>query len=438
MVGQSGFLARALFFIGCCISVECVFSETPGLRLKGVPNRLVLPAPAGTNLILTATLTSGSARTVWLAKKKDSKLRLFLTKVGDREYQINLADAEVAGALRAAGGANRFKIFAEVKKGQVIESLPVNFSAGYVRSPVPVFYLAYADPKSERRKIVRRVSWQQIGQEKSIEAKFNGPAPEKGARARFNEELKTFAATADASVLRLELSEELKGQMSRYGLISLQYSRGKYFETYGSLRPIPDEIEIRNPPLTVTVLQRRSGSLPGSNDYLMARLGDITAGQVMVSLHTAEGKSIIPATSLQQGQEVPFRFGGQAYSLVLKELVNVIFGTDWAKLEVLRMRVSERSKIERILKHTETAKIEFIRDGKKYTSAEGAEHLRKKLAAAGHEVKTLEDFIEKIGSKSSLTGKPYQVALPDGKTVNAGEWLKNAAKALDKPPAPKP
>ena len=102
MVGQSGFLARALFFIGCCISVECVFSETPGLRLKGVPNRLVLPAPAGTNLILTATLTSGSARTVWLAKKKDSKLRLFLTKVGDREYQINLADAEVAGALRAA------------------------------------------------------------------------------------------------------------------------------------------------------------------------------------------------------------------------------------------------------------------------------------------------------------------------------------------------
>ncbi|MDP6504954.1 MAG: DUF5329 family protein, partial [Planctomycetota bacterium] len=126
------------------------------------------------------------------------------------------------------------------------------------------------------------------------------------------------------------------------------------------------------------------------------------------------------------------------YSLVLKELVNVIFGTDWAKLEVLRMRASERSKIERILKHTETAKIEFIRDGKKYTSAEGAEHLRKKLAAAGHGVKTLEDFIEKIGSKSSLTGKPYQVALPDGKTVNAGEWLKDAAEALDKPPSPKP
>jgi hypothetical protein len=50
----------------------------------------------------------------------------------------------------------------------------------------------------------------------------------------------------------------------------------------------------------------------------------------------------------------------------------------------------------------------LIRNGFEYSGAEGAQHLRSKLAKAGdHRMKTTKDFITGIAGKSSLSGKPY-------------------------------
>ena len=84
---------------------------------------------------------------------------------------------------------------------------------------------------------------------------------------------------------------------------------------------------------------------------------------------------------------------------------------------------SQREEIERLLAHIESADVTFIRSGREYTAEEAAEHLRQKLAVAGDRVQTLEQFIEHIASRSSLTGEPYQVKLPDGTTLEAREWL---------------
>ena len=43
---------------------------------------------------------------------------------------------------------------------------------------------------------------------------------------------------------------------------------------------------------------------------------------------------------------------------------------------------------------------------------------------AGDRVKTTEDFITGIASKSYLSGKPYLVKFADGHTQPTGEWLK--------------
>ena len=57
-----------------------------------------------------------------------------------------------------------------------------------------------------------------------------------------------------------------------------------------------------------------------------------------------------------------------------------------------------------------------------HSGAEGAQHLRNKLAKAGDRVKTTEDFIIGIASKSFLSGKPYLVNFADGQPT--GEWLR--------------
>ena len=57
-------------------------------------------------------------------------------------------------------------------------------------------------------------------------------------------------------------------------------------------------------------------------------------------------------------------------------------------------------------------------------AAEGADHLRDKLTKAGDRVKTTDDFITGVASKSYLSGKPYLVKFPDGRTLPTGEWLR--------------
>lgn len=79
-----------------------------------------------------------------------------------------------------------------------------------------------------------------------------------------------------------------------------------------------------------------------------------------------------------------------------------------------------------LLGFVEKADVKFIRSGKEYPPKEGADHLRTKLGKAGSRVKTAEDFIEGIASKSYLNGDEYLVKFSDGKTRPTGPWLKEA------------
>jgi hypothetical protein len=79
-----------------------------------------------------------------------------------------------------------------------------------------------------------------------------------------------------------------------------------------------------------------------------------------------------------------------------------------------------------LLQYMEKADVKFIRSGKEYTPKEGADHLRAKLGKAGGKVKSAEDFIEGIASRSYLNGDEYLVKFADGKTRPTGPWLKEA------------
>ncbi len=66
----------------------------------------------------------------------------------------------------------------------------------------------------------------------------------------------------------------------------------------------------------------------------------------------------------------------------------------------------------------------FIRNGVDYDGKAAAAHLRSKWSAAGSRVKTANDFIDGLASKSSTSGKPYQVRKKDGSVIPAGDWFR--------------
>ena len=90
----------------------------------------------------------------------------------------------------------------------------------------------------------------------------------------------------------------------------------------------------------------------------------------------------------------------------------------------LALDPNTKAEIDELITYVQTASVRFIRNGTEYSGAEGAQHLRDKLARAGDRVKTTEDFITGVASKSSITGKPYLVKFADGHTQPTGDWLR--------------
>jgi membrane-bound ClpP family serine protease len=96
------------------------------------------------------------------------------------------------------------------------------------------------------------------------------------------------------------------------------------------------------------------------------------------------------------------------------------------------LHADAQAEIEYLLGYMEKSGYRFFRSGQQYNSAEGAEHMRMKLNRAGGRVKSADDFVRAIASKSFLTGDPYLVRAPDGRQWQTGEWLEKALVAYRK------
>jgi hypothetical protein len=85
---------------------------------------------------------------------------------------------------------------------------------------------------------------------------------------------------------------------------------------------------------------------------------------------------------------------------------------------------SPDAKINGLISHVESlSDATFIRNGKEYTSANAAKFLRGKWDANKKDVRTPEDFISKVATKSSTTGKPYVIRFKDGKETPCADYL---------------
>lgn len=66
---------------------------------------------------------------------------------------------------------------------------------------------------------------------------------------------------------------------------------------------------------------------------------------------------------------------------------------------------------------------QFIRNGDAHDSKAAAEHLLMKYGKAKSRLSTPEQFIDKVASRSYLTGKEYRVRCPGKPEIGSGGWL---------------
>jgi hypothetical protein len=74
----------------------------------------------------------------------------------------------------------------------------------------------------------------------------------------------------------------------------------------------------------------------------------------------------------------------------------------------------------------------FIRNDRSYDAATAAEFLRRKWRRHAAEVRSAEDFIEKVASGSSTTGRPYRIRLGDGRELPCATVLREELRTLRK------
>ncbi len=87
-------------------------------------------------------------------------------------------------------------------------------------------------------------------------------------------------------------------------------------------------------PVQVTVLQRGTKALPGSKDTVKLNLGDITGGQVLLSIEGPGDKTIVDTCSMWPGKVVPFEVAGSRYYLKVVDLRNLAVGDDFGVFEI--------------------------------------------------------------------------------------------------------
>jgi hypothetical protein len=85
-----------------------------------------------------------------------------------------------------------------------------------------------------------------------------------------------------------------------------------------------------------------------------------------------------------------------------------------------------QSEVTHLFDYIDNSGCQFYRNGSWHNAHEARSHLELKyryLCSKG-QVSCAEDVIERAGSKSSMSGKPYQIKCGDGAPVPSGDWLK--------------
>jgi hypothetical protein len=79
--------------------------------------------------------------------------------------------------------------------------------------------------------------------------------------------------------------------------------------------------------------------------------------------------------------------------------------------------------IDFLLESVANSGCTFIRNGREHDADDARDHLQTKRRRGKRYFDTTEEFIERLASKSSMSGKPYSIRCGDADAVPAGDWF---------------
>ena len=85
---------------------------------------------------------------------------------------------------------------------------------------------------------------------------------------------------------------------------------------------------------------------------------------------------------------------------------------------------AQKPEIQHLLTYLKNSGCQMERNGSKHDAQEAVEHIQKKYDYYKDDIKTTEDFIERSASRSSLSGRAYQVLCPGEEARPTADWLK--------------
>ena len=91
-------------------------------------------------------------------------------------------------------------------------------------------------------------------------------------------------------------------------------------------------------------------------------------------------------------------------------------------IATVRADTAADEEIRALIQAVTDSGCEFNRNGSLHSAEAVAEHLELKYSRGKRYANSAEAFIERLASKSSWSGKPYQM-ICDGEVQPAGDWL---------------
>jgi hypothetical protein len=96
------------------------------------------------------------------------------------------------------------------------------------------------------------------------------------------------------------------------------------------------------------------------------------------------------------------------------------------------MPAGERDRVDRLIGYVESrTDLAFVRNGQDYSSKDAASFLREKMDQMGGSVTTAQQFIDQIATRSSMSGEPYMIRHPDGRTEHSAKFLSDELRRMD-------
>ena len=101
----------------------------------------------------------------------------------------------------------------------------------------------------------------------------------------------------------------------------------------------------------------------------------------------------------------------------------LLAGTLFAALiSLTHAQTNAETEIKSLIEAVRQSGCKFNRNGSLHSAEAAAEHLELKYSRGERYAGSAEAFIDRLASKSSWSGKPYEM-ICDGKTQSAGDWL---------------